>query len=209
MITVAAVRTGQKYSLDYVERLFRAVRRNLTVEHDYLLLTDRTWEVPQVEGVLNVRRTHEPGWWAKAQLFEPASQGIWPLLFFDLDVVITGSLDELASYPAPLVAIQDWHLAKTLNSSVMRIEPGQAADVWSLYKVNPAEVQKRFRTGGDQSFITMVAGNRFTTWPGQWCRSYRSHCKDGPPEGCRVAVMHGSPKPHELTHLAWVREHWN
>ncbi len=68
MITVACVFWGNKFSDDYVYHLEAMVARNTTVEHEFVVLSDR--KVPGVK-----TKILKPGyeiWWNKLQLFDPA-----------------------------------------------------------------------------------------------------------------------------------------
>ncbi|GAH56014.1 unnamed protein product, partial [marine sediment metagenome] len=40
MITVCCLKVGDKYSSEYVNKLYSMVERNLTVEHDFICITD-------------------------------------------------------------------------------------------------------------------------------------------------------------------------
>jgi hypothetical protein len=93
MLTVACVyRSGGKYySTRYVERLRAMVERNLSLPHRFVCLTNET-DVP-------CRRiplvTDWPSYWSKIELFRPRLfKG--PVLYFDLDTVIHGNIDDLA-----------------------------------------------------------------------------------------------------------------
>lgn len=207
MITVCAVRTGEKYPIEYVEILFASIARHLTVEHDYCLLTDSVSEVPKVDGILGVRLTNEAGWWAKLELFRQDWRWRKPVLYFDLDVIITGSLDDLANYDGDLVAIRDWQLADMANSSVMRIMPGTAPDIWSHYAAGRDAAKFRYRWG-DQHLITRVAGERLGYWPREWCASWKATAREEWP-AARVICCHGTPKPHQLTDDSIVKENWH
>ena len=60
------------------------------------------------------------GWWNKLYLFK---DGLFPkgdrILYFDLDTVITGRLDEIASYDGNFAILRDWLEPEIVNSSVM------------------------------------------------------------------------------------------
>ena len=112
---------------------------------------------------------------------------------------ITGSLDEIASYAPPFSIINDWHLP-TYNSSVMVLDPDYAPEVWEefrTYKGTPY---------GDQHWITQMIPDA-SVFPEGWCVSYRTHAQTGVPQGAKVVVFHGQPKPHEFP-STWVKDYW-
>ena len=193
MLTVACVNWGTKYPKEYVHVLKSMVEKNLTVPHRFVVFTDdpkgyncETQPLPQ-----GLDR-----WWNKIYLFK---KGLFEdkCLFLDLDVVITGNLDELVSLDGFRI-ISDWHL-DSYNSSVMML--GNEHKVWDDF--NPRMMSQY---PGDQDYITDKLPNK-GTFPSSWCLSYRSHCQPGVPKNCKIVVFHGYPKPHEFP-SNWVRELW-
>lgn len=206
MITVAAVRVGAKYSLEHVEKLFRAVRRNLTLDHDYVLLTDRPDEVPVVEGTLAVMPTAEPKWWGKLELFRRDWPGTNDLLFVDLDNVICGSLDDLATWPGAIVGIRDVVLKGQMNSGCMKIRPRAAPEVWEHYAEDKGAARFRYRWG-DQHLISEVAKGKIAYWPEEWVPFYKYSTVEQR-DTARVVSYNGHPKPWHLPDDPTVSRHW-
>lgn len=206
MITIAALRVGNKYSLDHVERLFRAVNRNLTVEHDFILLTDKPYDVPKVDGLVAVRETREPKWWGKLELFRRDWPGVNDLMFIDLDNVICGSLDEMAAMPGEVIGIKDPVLKGQMNSGCMKIRPGCAPEVWERYAADPGAARFQYEWG-DQHLISRIAAGKITYWPEAWVPFYKYTPNEDQPAG-RVVSFNGFPKPWHVPDNAIVREHW-
>jgi len=91
MLTVWSLCWGDKYPDYAVQRLKRTAKENLTIPHQFVCITER--DIPFVPVTLKPP-TPWPGWWGKLGLFKPGvatERNLW----LDLDVVITGSLDEL------------------------------------------------------------------------------------------------------------------
>ncbi len=114
MINVVSVRVGDKYGIEYVTRLHDGIARHLDEEQAHYCLTDDPDSLPDgIEPILV--NPSLPGWWAKVQLFDldtmPWRNGA-EVLYMDLDVCVTGRLEEL-----PHGIIRDWHWP-TYNSSV-------------------------------------------------------------------------------------------
>lgn len=59
--------------------------------------------------------TELPGWYAKLELFHMTG----PVLYFDLDTVITGDLSEIASYPHQFTMLRDFTHPEYPASGVM------------------------------------------------------------------------------------------
>lgn len=188
---VCCVKTGDKYGADYVCRLRDGVARHMGA-HQFICFTD----IP-VDGV-DCRNLPAdlPGWFAKLGLFKLGR----PLIYFDLDVVITGDLSPLKCFSDRFSIIKDWWLPG-FNSSVMLLT-GNERDIWYRFK---AEMIPRL-TFGDQQYITEEIPNA-ATFPPNWFPSYKANdCKAAAPPGAIAVIFHGNPKPHECS--GWVNEAW-
>jgi hypothetical protein len=194
VLEVACVNWGTKYDPRYVEILEAAVKRNLKAPHEFVCFTDnpknyrcKTRTLPK--GL--------EGWWNKLFLF---SKGCFDsrVLFLDLDICVTGSLDELVEIPSPFCIIEDWHVPG-YNSSVFVMDPDSHTEVWEDFNSTEG-------FPGDQDWITHKIPNA-PVFPSGWCVSYRSHAVPGVPRGTKVVVFHGTPKPHEFPSY-WVKDYW-
>src|SRR3990172_8259243 len=105
MITVACVlRSGGDFAPEHVWALKRGVNKYLQMPHEFRILTDYTFAGPAGSKL----REAWPGWWSKLELFRPGTFS-GPVLYFDLDTVIVGSIDALASYRGPLAMLSDFY----------------------------------------------------------------------------------------------------
>lgn len=196
MLTVCCVKWGKKYPVEYVTKLEAMVKRNLSVAHEFVCFTDDP-------GSVKCKARKLPpgldGWWNKIYLFK---RGLFEgrVLFLDLDVVITGSLDELVSVQSRFCTISDWHLPG-YNSSVFVMDKDSHPEIWDDFDKTVMDV-----FNGDQDWITEKIRNA-AVFPSQWCVSYRSHAVPGIPKGAKVVVFHGYPKPKDCP-SEWIKEHW-
>lgn len=218
MLTVACVlRSGGDFDESYVLELAEGIRRNLTLPHELVCLTD----VPMaVSGLVDraIPLLHNwPSWWSKMEIFRLPG----PTLYFDLDTVITGNIDRLG------------RLVSSLDGSFMMLRGFYSGDccsgimAWNgdlawLYRDfaaladGPARWVKRrsavylitpdgdFR--GDQDYISkrVKAGNGRNVlfaqdvMPGIY--SYKVHVKpNGMVPDSSIICYHGRPRPHEAT----------
>ena len=186
------VRVGDKYGDEYVTKLQAGVSRHLPSHqgHVFTCFTDRS-----ITGVLCEQLPENlPGWWAKLGLFKLKQ----PLIYFDLDVVITGDLTPLLEWDG-FGIIKDWW-QPCFNSSVMKLT-GEEGEVWDDFT---PDVMKRLH--GDQDWITEVMPFG-ATFPREWFRSYKADfCEEQVPAGTIACVFHGLPKPHQCG--GWVRKQW-
>lgn len=207
---VVAVRVGDKYSRDYLAILHDSITRNLNREHRFWCVTDDEHQIHPDIGIIPAN-PDLPGWWQKLWLFSPDMP--WEsgdrIAYFDLDVAITGRLEELVDTPG---IIRDWHQPE-YNSSVMCWDAGDHADIWSNFIPQVME-----QMHGDQTWITAVdsqggmamdgstSPRSWQPFPRDWCLSFKAHAQEFPPPGCKVIVFHGRPDPHECD--GWVKDVW-
>src|SRR5688572_32818866 len=98
-INVACVWVGNKYSRDYVYKLYAGVARHLHMPFDFVCLTEHgTMETREHGPVRTVPVSTEgmSGWWAKMHLFNPRNRLGRFTIYLDLDTVVVGSLSPLA-----------------------------------------------------------------------------------------------------------------
>lgn len=206
------VRTGDKYPDEYVAKLRNMVHTHCTVRHTFNCITDHE---PTLLGV-SYHKATLPGWWAKVELFKLRR----PLIYFDLDVVITGDLTPLLEWEGFGIIKLATDKAKAysnnltseivtpvFNSSVMKLT-GNEYHVWDQFK---PVVMERFKKGGDQRWITARMLDA-RTFPDEWFPSYKwgnagGPCEDRPRDGSIATIFHGHPKPEEFE-SGWVADNW-
>jgi hypothetical protein len=220
-ITILCVRFGNKYGPEYVERLRNMIGRHLTVPYEFVCLTDDQHPIEGVRSILMPDQGYAKKWWHKVHMFDPSLSLKGRILYLDLDVVISGNLDKLASFgPNFFVGILDFnrkfHAAwQYLNSSVMAWDHGTQTAVYSQFKTNPGDAM---RLHGDQDWIWKVAKDRIKWWPKSWIQSYKWEIRsrdelivrDGKrqfktvrddvvvPADCAITVFHGDPNPVDV-----------
>lgn len=199
MVTIAAVlRSGGDYSPDWVYALRRGVARHLD-RFDFVCLTDTPLAVPWV-----ALKHDWPGWFAKLELFRP---GLFtgPVLYFDLDTLIVGDLEQLASYRGPFALISDFYQPQRAQSGVMAWTPGPHTE--TLYQRFASEPFPK--GGGDGQWLHAHSKPERlqALYPGQIC-SFKAQARAGVPAGTRVVCGHGRPRFNESAagwaHGAWV-----
>lgn len=213
MITVACVlRSGGRYDAEWVRKLRDGVRRHLTLPYRFVCLSDV--DVPCERIPLE---TAWRGWWSKIELFRPGLfDGI--VLYFDLDTVVVGSLDAIASHPHTFTMAHEFYRPTLLCSTAMAWS-GDYSFIHRAFAVNPDGLASRYdamlSSGriGDQAFIEdCLLGRDVDTFRDlfgeQSVASYKVHrCQDEPPPDAAVVAFHGSPKCHEIK-SGWVPQAW-
>lgn len=215
MITVACVRTGQKYSVGYVLKLAAMCARHLSQPHRFVCLTDRPGDFSGIETV-DVSPTGLRGWWAKMALFKLAAESTDRILYLDLDMVVCGSLDPLAGLEVEFAVCANFTRAAgnlkwpcRYGSCTMILAPGFGADVWSRFEEDRDALMMKAGNHGDQMVIEWLhptATLLQEVLPPGFFVGYRE-LSNVKPDGCSVLVFAGSRKPHECE-VEWVKEAW-
>jgi hypothetical protein len=249
--TVACIKWGTLFGPEYVNRLYSGVRRNLAGPVRFLCMTERAEglhpgieilplpEEPYAEEMAAALAVADrKGAMRKASLFRPGLiAGLeGPVLGFDLDVVVTGPLEDLLAHAPGKVAMRaDWVEARrgrpTGHGSVFRFDPALHKWLYETLAADPSGAVARAR-GSEQRYTSALAQERgaFAYLPPEQVVSFKHDCLDLPPmnwlrparlpAGARVVCFHGRPKMHEAVAgwwgnplracraTPWLREHW-
>ncbi|KMW56362.1 putative glycosyltransferase [Candidatus Rhodobacter oscarellae] len=248
--TVACIKWGTLFGPEYVNRLYSGVRRNLSGPVRFLCMTENAQGFHgDIEALpLPVEPFAEPmaaalavanrqGAMRKVSLFRrgviPDLEG--PVLGFDLDVVITGSLDELLDFETGKVAMRhDWVEKRkgrpTGHGSVFRYDPALHGYLYEDLAADAYAEVERAR-GSEQRYTSHKAMDRgdFAYIPEDWVVSFKHDCyapwplshwvEPRLPEPAKVVCFHGNPKMPQAVEgwrnwrrgcppTGWLREHW-
>lgn len=222
MLNVLCMKWGTAYGADDVNILQRMVARNLKAEHRFVCYTDDAsglseavthYPLPEI----HVPAEHQKSPWRKISLFRPDLQGVsGRALFLDLDVVVTGALDEVAAYGAErksnIAIAENWTQPGrgVGNSSVFTYEIGKHGYIFDAFAADPHAVIGKYLNS--QTFMSLTAreAGNLIYFPKEWIRSFKVDCMpNGPagvlnwlltpklPEDARVIAFHGRPKPSD------------
>jgi len=229
VITVASVyKTGGDYDEAYVERLAVGVHRMLSLPHRFVCLTDVVEKFRGCPGLDNAipLQYNCPKWWAKMELFGLPG----PVLYFDLDTILTGSIDSLAKWIIEskdsllmlrgfykndqCSGILGWNgdLKWILNSFVEHYA-NQAT--WRKQPNAITMLVRRERFRGDQEWLRSFLHSypQLSVTLAQnvvsGIYSYKVHVKNKElPPDAKVICFHGRPRPHELKDSDGVKNLW-
>ena len=133
MQTIVCMRWGDRFPVDYVNRLYRGAMRNVSRPTRFIAFTDDPTGLdagvePREIPAIKLPATGLGGSpWRKLALWSRDIGVEGDMLFLDLDVVVVGSLDAFFDYePGKLAIIRDWGTRDAGNSSVMRLPAGGA-----------------------------------------------------------------------------------
>lgn len=227
-INVVCLKWGDKYPAEDVNRLYRMVSKNLQLPFKFYCITENTAGlVPEVEA-LPIYQPELAGWWHKLSIYRKDFYGLTgTVLFLDLDVVITDSLDELFDYqPGRVCSVRDYGKCKwgIINSSVVRFEVGQLDYVWQGFLANQQWIVDHMH--GDQDWLGRVAPF-IELYPPDWVVSYKKHCQarghkllgigdwlmrkgwlspigeSKVPDNAKIVLFHGKPDPIDVVNTPY------
>ena len=225
---VVCMKWGDKFSAGDVNRLYRMVRGNLTGELRMLCFTDDAAGIdPEIEchalPAVPVVGDRKDRGWRKLGLFgrELAALLQGPVLYLDLDLAIVQSLDPFFEVPGEFLIIKDYKPLRyrhrfSGNSSVVRFRAGAHTGLIEELHRRDASIRVDFRD--EQEFVSdyMRRQSLLRYWPPGWCVSFKHDCvRPLPlglllpprlPEGTRLVVFHGRPKPDEA--VAGIGSKW-
>lgn len=220
---------ANSYTADDVRLLKRMVARNITVPHEFAVITDAPDQFAQDDDIRAVSidwTTHVPGTcFVRLMTFHPDGAAMIGerVLQFDLDTVITGNLDAIVSRPEPTVL---WRNPTRLpwgnptkssrsfyNTSVVLHTCGTLPQVWRLFD--------KYRPGvrDDQWWLSKVLGPDMPYFDGEHDGVYRLAREDTPgsgvtgelPSNARLVTFPGDKGkpdlPEVLAANPWIAEH--
>lgn len=234
-VNVGCVIHSRGYDWCYVERLYNMVTRNMPVPIRFHVWTEHDRSVPphmikhclhEWPGVSGPRKS----WWYKMQMFDPQYHA-GDLLYFDLDVVITGDLSWIVQETTDRFWIlrdfrylQNSRVQHNVNSSIMWWNVPRWQSVWDEFsRRNITDVVRTYH--GDQDLINaLVPAHQRQFFEDRRVQSWRWQAHDGGwdfrtrrprapgtgtviQDGVSVLVFHGRPKPHQTNDLL-VHTHW-
>ncbi len=136
------------------------------------------------------------------------------VLSLDIDLVIVGPLDDLASYRGEFCVrskFKHGHQWKADGDVIGFRAGGYSRRLWDGFYSDPAGVEQLTR-GMERQWIRHLTKNRCDRWDRWWpgqIVSYKRHVrKTGElPEDARIVSCHGRPRPHQID-APFIKEHW-
>lgn len=203
MNVYCVLKSGGEYDAEWVRKLRDGVKRNLSIPHRFVCLSDV--EVP----CETIKLRHNwPGWFSKIELFREVERG----LYLDLDTVVTGSLDHFANLQDDFLMLRNFHVPEMVGSGVMWFGKPQK-HVYERFCQKPfkwIQYHKDRQEGpylGDQAFIWDSFKRNVKHLPMDTIKSYKMHCKEGLPGGTSLVCFHGKPKATEIK-TDWMADNW-
>ncbi|MEM1371310.1 MAG: hypothetical protein AAGG72_03665 [Pseudomonadota bacterium] len=178
--TVICMKWGTRYGPEFVNRLASMVARNTEKPTRFVCFTDDTANVDQhiechpLPDIKNIPERVAWTPWRKLAVWQDPLQDLTgDVLFLDLDLVITGGLDDFFAYePGAFVAIDNWTQPGqgVGNTSAFRFPIGKYTHIFDDFVRDPEAVLGRWRI--EQQYISESV-DYMAFWPAAWCVSFK------------------------------------
>jgi hypothetical protein len=223
--TVICMKWGTAYGPDYANTLYSMVSRNTARPLRFVCFTDNAIGLrPEIESkplpAIDLPPSHRWKPWRKIALWGRDVGGLeGDILFLDLDVVVTGSIDGFFDYaPAETYCvIENWtQMGEGIgNTSVFRLRIGSHTEVFDTLQADPSGTVAKFRNS--QTFASRTISS-MAYWPAEWCVSFK-HTLMPPwpmnfvkvaalPPQTRVVCFTGLPNPDHARDGVWPTDAW-
>jgi len=179
MQTVICMKWGTRYGADFVNRLNAAIQRNTTRGTQLVCLTDdpsgiddsvRCEAIPDINLPDDLILTP----WRKLVLWKENLASLsGDVLFLDLDLVITGNLDDMFDFePGRFCVIENWtQLGKNIgNTSCFRWNVGTHTHIFDKLKTEQTRILSTYKI--EQIYISREVKD-MVFWPQHWCASFK------------------------------------
>lgn len=181
------------YDVNWVEKLYRGFRRNLTQPFRFVCFVDQVYAFAHPEIVIRAIADAEPSY---STCIEPYGLGE-PMILVGLDTVVTGNIDHLAEYCLT---------ADTIALPRDPYKPAQACNGVALVPRGNAHVYRRHNGENDMDWMRAQPHTFIDDlFPGHVV-SYKGKAKGGL-DDARIVYFHGEEKPHQLN-VGWISENW-
>jgi len=206
---------GNKFSADYVNRLYSMVERHLSLPFRLVCFTENgegirdeveIQPLPELDLPANAP---ERGW-RKLTVFKDGFGGLTgKTLFLDLDVLIVDNIDEFFTIKGDFLIAHDKKNPIKIegNSSVFRFEIGKYPQVLEYFEQNADQVKSEVRH--EQAYLSREIHQlgKLEYWPDEWVPSFKYRCcpswikswfqSPSIPRGAKIILFHGLPNPPE------------
>ena len=191
MIHILTLKIGDKYSSQYINNLYRGIKKNTTVDFKMYCYTEDPKDI--VDDVEIIELTN-PNLlklqWHKIQFHSKNFAGIKNeerCLILDIDWIITGNLDDILSFDiksGSFGCFERWWSNRlewcSINGGFQMYRMGDTEYLHRIFFADPEYWQERFiklgeaepPVNGEQNFIDLIIGPERYWFPKQWFAKY-------------------------------------
>lgn len=204
-------RVGAKY----INNLYLGVRKHLTLPFRFFCFHQRGLQMKEVGKEIEKITFDSPSWYRripKMKIFDKDIPLDGRIVTFDLDVIITGSLNDICSYKGDFMTRGSFKDPTRSGGDIVSFE-AKKYPFWDMVqeehpliissKGNERVIFRKYFKDPDKNidYIQLL-------YPDQ-IYSYKHHVRNTGtiPENCRILSCHGKPRIHRIENRE-VRRHW-
>ncbi len=205
---------------EYILKLYNGFKRNITIPFKFHCLTsvpmDTVFE--KIDGDIEYdgivfHKLESPSWLGclpKYSMFNSIYNFKGRVFACDLDVVITGNMDDILSYDGEFSTRRTFHGKPESGGDMISFEGGTYQWIWDQFVENTWGIEDF--TQGRERWVYRYSMHKFPflqdLFPNQ-IYSYKNHVNQGRglPDDARIVSCHGKPRPHNIDE-DWIKENW-
>lgn len=219
-MNVVCVKHGTKYSAEYVNRLYKNVKRNMPCDFQFFCYTEDCSGIDHDINIIPIN-TDLTKWWLKIDMLDYFYHD--DTILFDLDIVILNRLERLCSVKTRTVSVlyAQWkegfvqplaseRFPTLYNSSIMKWSGSQGQEIYQYFQKHKDMILTKYE-GVDRYLFNepvqvdvLPTSIAYSYWKGA------RYLKDTEPEKLRsdyeVCILNHGPKQHEID--SWVTQYW-
>lgn len=219
--TVICLKWGTRYGPEYVNKLHSMVARNTKRPLRFVCITDDATGLN--EGIeikpmpeFDLPETFRFKGFRRMFLFKESLYDLTgPVLHFDVDLLITGSVDDFFDYKpeAPYIVAENWTQPGQGigNMSVFRYNIGSQTKIWNRFRADPLGMLAEYNNS--QTFCSRTLGD-FAMYPLDWCIGFKQSLIPAwpkryfvapypPPASAKIVAFTGKPDQDEAAAGIW------
>ncbi len=207
---VCVLKKGGSFDIGYVQKLKGMVERNTTAPFDFVCFTDSE-DVKTICKTIPLKHAWV-SWWSKIELFRPNVLDSKHVVYFDLDTIIVGNIDQLLRTDFTFGALCPWNPRNRKNgmfaSGMLAWQNKTHEFIYQDFTEEDIPANPR----GDQQYMSRKLAEYTKQYqPIQDCidgvYSFKRDCRRELPHNAKIICFHGKPRPSEVRR-DWVTEHW-
>jgi hypothetical protein len=222
--TVICLKWGVRYGPEYVNRLHSMVKRHTCRPLRFVCLTD---DPTGLEAGVEVRpmpefdlpETFRFRGFRRMFLFKETLLDLTgPVLHLDVDLLVTGSIDDFFDYKpdSKYIVAENWTQPGQGigNMSVFRYHIGSQTKIWDAFIADPLGMLEKH--DNSQTFVSRTLG-KFDMFPLEWCIGFKQSLIPAwpwryfvppapPPPTAKIVAFTGKPDMHEALVGQWPEQ---
>ena len=219
--TVICLKWGKRYGPEYVNKLYSMVARNTKRPLRFVCITDDPTDLRKEVEIrpmpeFDLPETFRFRGFRRMFLFkETLCDLTGPVLHLDVDLVVTGSIDDFFDYKsdAKYIVAENWTQpgAGIGNMSVFRYHIGSQTKIWNRFSADPLAMLEKYVNS--QTFCSRTLGE-FAMYPLEWCIGFKQNLIPAwplryfvtpysPPATAKIVAFTGKPDQDEAAAGIW------